>query len=110
MHIVGAQPAHGTLAQAVVGHHAEERAVHAQVCQCQRDVGLAAAVAGLKVGSHAQLFVVRLGQAQHDLAAGDKLLSGGLLAKDRIEMFHNAPPKKTVLDQRPGQLLHGKAP
>ena len=108
VHIVGAEPAHGALAQTVVGHHAEERAVHAQVCQCQRDIGLAAAVAGLKVGSHAQLFVVRRGQAQHDLAAGDKLLSGGLLAKDRIEMFHNAPPKRRFWIRGPDSFFTGK--
>ena len=108
VHIVGAQPAHGALAQAVVGHHAEERAVHTQVCQCQRNVGLAAAVAGLKVGSHAQLFVVRRGQAQHDLAAGDKLLSGGLLAKDRVEMFHNAPPKRRFWIKGPDSFFTGK--
>ena len=92
VHIVGAQPAHGALAQTVVGHYAEEGAVHAEVCQCEGDVGLAAAVAGLKAGSHADLFVVRRGQAQHDLAAGDEFLAGGIVAKDRVEMFHNAPP------------------
>jgi len=95
--IVGAQPAHGALAQTVVGHYAEEGAVHAQVCQRQCDVGLAAAVAGLEAGSHADLFVVRRGQAQHDLTAGDELLPAGLAAKDRIVVFHNAPPKKSLL-------------
>ena len=95
--IVGAQPAHGALAQTVVGHYAEESAVHAQICQRQCDVGLAAAVAGLEAGSHADLFVVRRGQAQHDLTAGDELLPAGLAAKDRIVVFHNAPPKKSLL-------------
>ena len=92
VHVVGAQPAHGAFAQAVVGHHAEEGAVHTQVCQSQRNVGLTAAVAGLKGRRHADLFVVRRGQTQHDLAAGDEFLAGGLVAKDGIEMFHNGPP------------------
>ena len=92
VHIVGTQPAHGALAQAVVGHHAEEGAVHTKVSQCQCNVGLAAAVAGLKAGCHTDLLVVRRGQAQHDLAAGDEFLAGGIVAKDRVEMFHNAPP------------------
>ena len=92
VHIVGAQPAHRALAQTVVGYYAEEGAVHAKVCQCQRNVGLAAAIAGLKSGCHADLFVVRRGQAQHDLTTGDELLAIGLAAKDRIEMFHKAPP------------------
>ena len=90
--VVGAQPAHGALAEAVVRHDAEEGAVHAEVCQCEGDVGLAAAVAGLKVGGHAELFVVRRGQAQHDLAAGDEFRSGRLVAQNGVEMFHNGPP------------------
>ena len=92
MHIVGAQPAHRALAQAVVGHYTEEGAVHTQVGQGQCNVGLAAAVAGFKAGCHADLFVVRRGQAQHDLTTGDELLAIGFAAKDRIEMFHKAPP------------------
>ena len=92
VHIVGAQPAHSALAQTVIGHYAEKGAVHAKVCQRQRNVGLAAAIAGLKSGCHADLFVVRRGQAQHDLTTGDELLAIGFAAKDRIEMFHNAPP------------------
>jgi len=92
VHIVGTQPAHSAFAQTVVGHYAEEGAVHAKVCQRQRNVGLAAAVAGLKSGCHADLFIVRRGQAQHDLTTGDELLAIGFAAKDRIEMFHNAPP------------------
>ena len=64
VHIVGAQPAHSALAQTVVGYYAEEGAVHAKVCQCQRNVGLAAAIAGLKSGCHADLFVVRRGHIQ----------------------------------------------
>ena len=92
VHIVGAQPAHSALAQAVVGHYAEEGAVHTQVGQGQCNVGLAAAVTGLKSGCHANLFVVRRSQAQHDLTTGDELLAIGLAAKDRIEMFHKAPP------------------
>ena len=95
--IVGAQPAHGALAQAVVGYDAEEGAVHAKVCQSQGDIGLAAAVAGLEAGGHADLLVVRRGQTQHDLTAGDELLAVGLAAKDRIVVFHNAPPKKSLL-------------
>ena len=90
--VVGAQPAHGALAEAVVRHDAEEGAVHAEVCQRKGDVGLAAAVAGLKVGGHAELFVVRRGQAQHDLAAGDEFRSGRLVAQNGVEMFHNGPP------------------
>ena len=39
--VVGAQPAHGAFAEAVVRHDAEEGAVHAEVCQCEGDVGLA---------------------------------------------------------------------
>ena len=93
VHIVGAQPAHRALAQTVVGHHAEEGAVHAQVCQRQRNVGFAAAIAGLKAGRHADLFVVRRGETQHDLAAGDELLPVGFAAKDGIVVFHNAPPE-----------------
>ena len=92
VHIVGAQPAHSALAQTVVGYYAEKGAVHAKVCQRQRNVGLAAAVTGLKGRCHADLFVVRRGQAQHDLTTGDELLAIGLAAKDRIEMFHKAPP------------------
>ena len=49
-------------------------------------------------------------QAQHDLAAGDKLLSGGLLAKDRIEMFHNAPPKRRFWIKGPDSFFTGKLP
>ena len=90
--VVGAQPAHGALAEAVVRHDAEEGAVHAEVCQRKGDVGLTAAVAGFKIRRHAELFVVRRGQTQHDLAAGDKLLSGGLVAQNGVEMFHNGPP------------------
>ena len=90
--VVGAQPAHGAFAEAVVRHDAEEGAVHAEVCQREGDVGLAAAVAGLKVGGHAELFVVRRGQAQHDLAAGDEFRSGRLVAQNGVEMFHNGPP------------------
>ena len=97
MHIVGAQPAHRALAQAVVGHYAEEGAVHTQVGQGQCNVGLAAAVAGFKAGCHADLFVVRRGQTEHDLAAGDKFLAVGLAAEDGIVVFHNAPPKKSFL-------------
>ena len=92
VHIIGTQPAHGALAKAVVGHHAEEGAVHTKVSQCQCNVGLAAAIAGLKAGCHTDLLVVRRGQAQHNLAAGDEFLAGGIVAKDRVEMFHNAPP------------------
>ena len=92
VHVVGTQPAHGALAQTVVGHHAEEGTVHTKVSQCQCNVGLAAAVAGLKAGCHTDLLVVRRGQAQHDLTAGDEFLAGGIVAKDRVEMFHNAPP------------------
>ena len=91
-YVVGTQPAHGALAQTVVGHHAEEGAVHTKVSQCQCNIGLAAAVAGLKAGCHTDLLVVRRGQAQHDLTAGDEFLAGGIVAKDRVEMFHNAPP------------------
>ena len=90
--VVGAQPAHGAFAEAVVRHDAEEGAVHAEVCQREGDVGLAAAVAGLKVGGHAELFVVRRGQAQHDFAAGDEFRSGRLVAQNGVEMFHNGPP------------------
>ena len=92
VYVVGAQPAHGAFAQAVVGHYAEEGAVHPQVCQRQRNVGFAAAIAGLEIGGHADLFIVRRGQTEHDLATGDKLLAGGLVAQDRVKMFHNAPP------------------
>ena len=92
VHVVGTQPAHRALAQTVVGHHTEEGAVHAQVGQSQRNVGLAAAVAGFKGRCHTDLLIVRRGQAQHDLAAGDEFLSGGLAAKDGIVMFHNVPP------------------
>ena len=76
----------------IVGHDDEEGGIHAEVRQRQRDVGLAAAVAGLKAGCHTDLLVVRRGQAQHDLTTGDELLAIGFAAKDRIEMFHKAPP------------------
>ena len=95
VYVVAAQPAHSAFAQRVVGHDAEEGGIHAEVRQRQRDVGLAAAVAGFKAGCHADLFVVRRGQTEHDLAAGDKFLAVGLAAEDGIVVFHNAPPKKS---------------
>src|SRR5699024_8367100 len=88
VHVVGAQPPHRALAQAVVGHHAEKGAVHAQVGQGQGDVGFAAAVAGLKAGGHADLLVVRRGQAEHDLAAGDEFGRVGVRAQQRVVVFH----------------------
>jgi len=45
--IIAAEHPHGTLAQGIVGDNAEKGAVDPQVCQGQRDVGLAAAIAGL---------------------------------------------------------------
>ena len=86
--VVGAQPAHRALAQAVVGHHAEEGAVHAEVGQGQGDVGLAAAIAGFKAGGHADLLVVRRGQAEHDLAAGDEFGGVAVGVEQRVVVFH----------------------
>ena len=92
VHIVAAQPAHGTFAQRVVGHHAEEGGIHTQVGQCQRNVGLAAAVAGLKGGGHTDFLIVRRGQAQHYLADGDKLLRAAVAHQDGIAVLHIGSP------------------
>src|SRR5699024_1375698 len=50
--------------------------------------GFAAAVAGLKAGGHADLLVVRRGQAEHDLAAGDEFGRVGVRAQQRVVVFH----------------------
>ena len=88
VYVVGAQPAHGAFAQRVVGHHAEEGGIHAQVGKGQGDVGFAAAVAGFKAGRHADLFIVGRGQAQHDFADGDELLRALLALQDGVVMLH----------------------
>ena len=112
--VVGAQPAHRAFAKAVVRHDAEEGAVHTKVGQCEGDVGLAAAVACLKARCHSDLFVVRRGQTEHDLTTGDEFLPGVLVAKDRVEMFHNDPPKRRFGIQRAScenrGAVHGKLP
>ena len=90
--VVAAQHAHSALAHTVVGDHAEEGAVDAQIGQSQGDVGLAAAIAGLEAGGHADLFVVRRCEPQHDLADGDEFLGGAGLPKQRIEMLHKVHP------------------
>ena len=87
VHVVGAEHAHRALAQGVVGHHAEEGAVDAQVCQGQGDIGLAAAVAGLEAGGHPDLLIVGRGQAQHDLPEGDEFLRA-FAAQQGIVVFH----------------------
>ena len=88
VYVVAAQPAHSAFAQRVVGHDAEEGGIHAEVRQRQRDVGLAAAVAGLKGGGHADLLIVRRGQTQHHLADGDEFLRAVVAHQDRIAVFH----------------------
>ena len=88
VYIVAAQPAHGAFAQRVVGHHAEEGGIHPKVGQCQRNVGLTAAVAGLKGGGHANFFIVRRGQSQHHLADGDEFLRAVVAHQDRIAVLH----------------------
>ena len=92
VHVVAAQPADGAFTQGVVGHHAEEGGVHAQVGQGQGNVGLAAAVAGLEAGCHTDLFIIRRGQAQHDFANGNKFLRTIIAKQDRVGMFHGLPP------------------
>ena len=87
VHVVGAQPPHRAFAQTVVGHHTEKGAVNAQVGQCQRNVGLAASVAGLKAGSHADFFVVGRSQTQHDFTDGDEFL-GADTAQQGIVVLH----------------------
>ena len=82
--VVGAQHTHRALAEAVVGHDRKERAVHAEIGQRQRDVGLAAAIAGFKARSHADLLVVGRRQTEHDLAHRDELLSLGFPHEQRI--------------------------
>ena len=89
VHIIGAQPAHRTFAQRVVGHHAEKRAVHTQVGKSQGNVGLAASIAGFKVGSHTDLFIVRRGQAQHDLTNRNKFSRAVVMQEQGVKMFHN---------------------
>ena len=88
VHVVAAQHAHGALAERIVRHDAEKAAVHAEVGQRQRNVGLAAAVTCLKGGRDTDLFVVRRRQAKHDLAEGDE-------ARRRlsvtIRFFHGIP-------------------
>ena len=88
VYVVAAQPAHSAFAQRVVGHDAEEGGIHAEVRQRQRDVGLAAAVAGLEGGGHADLLIVRRGQTQHHLADGDEFLRAVVAHQDRIAVFH----------------------
>ena len=92
--VVAAQPANRAFAQRVVRHNAEKRGIHAEVCQRQRNVGLAAAIAGLEGRGHADLLVVRRGKAQHDLTDGDKFLRAGVAHQDRVAVFHKLPPKK----------------
>ena len=65
-----------------------ERAPKTKVGQCQRNVGLTAAVAGLKGGGHADLFIVRRGQSQHHLADGDEFLRAVVAHQDRIAVLH----------------------
>ena len=90
--VIAAEPADGAFAQGVVGHNAEEGGIHAEVRQSQRNVCLAAAVTGLESGSHADLFIVRRGQAQHHFADSDKLLRAAVAHQDRIAVFHGGSP------------------
>ena len=112
VHIIGAQPAHRTFAQRVVGHHAEKRAVHAQVGKSQGNVGLAASIAGFKVGSHTDLFIVRRGQAQHDLTNRNKFSRAVVMQEQGVKMFHNiylsflAPRAKPGHGPPQGLLCH----
>ena len=69
-----AQHADGTFSQAVIGHNAEKCAVHAKICQRQRNIGLAAAIACLKIGRHTDFFIIRRCQTQHDLTDCKKFL------------------------------------
>ena len=112
VHIIGAQPAHRTFAQRVVGHHAEKRAVHTQVGKSQGNVGLAASIAGFKVGSHTNLFIVRRGQAQHDLTNRNKFSRAVVMQEQGVKMFHNiylsflAPRAKPGHGPPQGLLCH----
>ena len=92
VHVVGAQPAHGALAEAVAWHDGEERAVHAEVGQREGDVGLAAAIAGLKPGGHADFFVVRRRQAKHDFAHRDEFPAVFHVLQKRIIVDHRLQP------------------
>ena len=88
VNVVGTQPADGAFAQTVIRNDREERAVYAEVGERERDIGFAAAVACLKSGCHANLFVVWRRQTEHDFAHGDKLFAVFHVLEQGIVMNH----------------------
>ena len=92
MHIIGPEHPDGGLADGVVGHHGEEGGVNAKIRQGQGDVGLRAAVGGLKFVGHTDLLVVGRGQPQHDLTDGDELVAALGVDGEGVMVFHDVPP------------------
>ena len=92
VHIVGAQQTHCRLAQRVIRHNREERAVDAQIRQRQRNVCLRTTVGCLKVVRHAELLVVRRRQAEHDFTNGNEFLVAADIPQQRIRVQHEHSP------------------
>ena len=86
--VVAAEHTDGALAEAVVRNDREKCTVDPEVGQRQRDVGLAAAVAGFEAGGHADLLIVGRRQAEHDLADGDKPGGCAVVSGQWVGMLH----------------------
>ena len=72
VYIIAPEHAHGTFSETVIGDNAEKSAVHAEIGECQCNIGLTSAIAGFKSGGNADFVIVWRGQAKHDLADGKK--------------------------------------
>ena len=103
VHIVGAQQTHCRLAQRVIRHNREERAVDAQIRQRQRNVCLRTTVGCLKVVRHAELLVVRRRQAEHDFTNGNEFLVAADIPQQRIRVQHEHSPfiRQEILFEAP---------
>ena len=86
MDVVAAQHADCAFPQRVVRHHAEKRAVHAQIGKRQGNIGFASAIAGFETVGNTDFSVVGRSQPQHDFSKGNKLMSG--LMRNWIFMYH----------------------
>ena len=89
--VVGPEHPHRTFSQGIVGDDGEKGAVHPQIGQRKGDIGLAAAVAGLKAVCHPDFTVVGRGETEHDLPEGNKFLSA-LPLEQRVGMYHAPIP------------------